>query len=237
MSEIFDAVSLGIRAYDNRNFMRAFQHLYPAARELQPSLDCDAPQAQTREAAKIAFKLLTILGDVYPEAQHRAANALLTGYNGVSQSWIEGEKALRKAAEKNYPPAQADLGALLGERGRLNEAEKWLRLAGTQRAADYRERRLIPKLMAHLEKPANAGDANAQYRLGILFAERQQPIHAYKWLSLAGTPEAIGYRDEMLPNMTPIQVAAGKKLVTDYLNRALPPRKRPVHKRTPDIGG
>jgi TPR repeat protein len=150
------AITLGIQAYEGRDFKTAIQHLLPVARKFAPRLE-HSPARDTGSRpldARTAFDLLRVVEDHFPAAKYRAAKSLMYGYNGVPPEANMGGILLRQAAEERHPEAQA--------------------------------------------------------HLGTLFANRRMVIHAYKWLTLAGTERAIAYRDKFVPEMTPVQLAAGK---------------------------
>jgi TPR repeat protein len=69
-----------------------------------------------------------------------------------------------------------------------------------------------PELVAELRAEAMKGDTDAQYGLGIVYAEgrgvEQDEIEAYAWLCVAmlqGDPEAENLRDVVMHSLSPEQ--------------------------------
>lgn len=103
-------------------------------------------------------------------------------------------------ADKGDPTAQTNVGFIYangqGVPQNYAEAVKWFRLAADQ------------------------GSAYAQLNLGVMYANGQgvpqDYVAAYKWFSLSatqGNTEAVKGRDNIVPLMTPAQIAEVQKLV------------------------
>jgi TPR repeat protein len=118
----------------------------------------------------------------------------------VAVSW------LRKAAEQNYVEAQRDLGVCYqdgtGVQQDYGEAVKWCR------------------------KAAEQGDDLAQYGLGCRYAKGQgvekDQAEAYKWMLLAaaqGDSRIIKYKTLLKANLSPEQLAEGKRRANDWLKQ------------------
>ena len=72
-------------------------------------------------------------------------------------------------------------------------------------------------------KAADQGNANAQYDLGIAYFKGlgvpQDYAIAYMWLNLGaagGNKDAAKFRDALISNMTPAQIAEAQRLARDW---------------------
>jgi len=124
----------------------------------------------------------------------------------VPQDYAEAIKWYRKAAEKNFFMAQAELGRMLyaglGSPQNYQEAFRWFRNAAEQ------------------------DSIMGQFGLGVMyeFGEIvvQDKVEAYKWYSLAaaeGKTEVIKYRDNMMRSLTPEQIAEGQRRAAAFVPR------------------
>ena len=101
--------------------------------------------------------------------------------NGVQKDLVEAIKWFRKAAERNYAPAQAQLGYCYGQGQGVPKDEvegvKWVRKAAEQNLA------------------------NAQYNLGISYRDgigvRKDPAEAVKWLRKAAEQNDVSAQREL----------------------------------------
>lgn len=89
-------------------------------------------------------------------------------------------------------------------------------------AQDFLSRLILyrpdPELAAEIRAAAQAGDVDAQYAMGLLYAEGRgveyDPVAAYLWLSLAvdqGDSEAGDLRHIVLQQMTPVDIAEAER--------------------------
>lgn len=90
-----------------------------------------------------------------------------------------------------------------------------------------------PELAAALRAEAMKGDRDAQYGLGIVYAEgrgvNQDPVEAFAWLSvalLAGDPDAEALREVIGRDMGPDEVRAALGRAADYISRIEAARPR-----------
>jgi hypothetical protein len=142
---------------------------------------------------------------------------------------------LQKAAEQGKVEAQSSLGILQATHQDYTDARQWFQRAAAQGDAGSEVNLAILDLngygtkpdpataAAWLQKAAAQGSAQGQFILGELYEQgqgvKQDVIQAYAWLKLAqmqGSAEA----EKELPNcahaMTPDQIAAGEKLVSQF---------------------
>ena len=98
---------------------------------------------------------LLLINRANPEACYQIANVAYER-RALHQSPIT-ERATRKAADGGYTGAMYNLGVLLGQEGRHDEAEEWYR------------------------KAAKAGDTDAMTNLGILLHEQGKDDQAEEW--------------------------------------------------------
>ncbi len=77
-----------------------------------------------------------------------------------------------------------------------------------------------PEHAEQVREKAEAGDVNAQYAMGLMYAEgrgiRQDEVQAYVWLSRAveqGDQDAAALRYILLSHMEPGQIAAAVRQV------------------------
>jgi TPR repeat protein len=136
------------------------------------------------------------------DSQYNLGICCLKG-QGVPRDHAKAARWFRKAAEQGNALAQYNLGICykqgLGVPGDFAEAVKWLR------------------------KAAEQGDKKAQYKLGGFYANGQgvprDYVRAHMWLNLAevqGLKEAGSARDSVAEKMTPAQIAAAKKLESEW---------------------
>ena len=153
---------------------------------------------------------------------------------GVPQDYAEAVKWYRKAADQGNATAQYNLGGMY-DKGKgvpqdYAEAVKWYRLAADQGNADaqfnlgvmYDNGQGVPQDYAEAMKwyrlAADQGNAAAQNNLGVLYKQGQGVPQDYavamKWFSLSaaqGFQDAVKARDEIMPLMTPAQIAKVRK--------------------------
>jgi uncharacterized protein len=127
---------------------------------------------------------------------------------GVPQDYIEAVKWYRKAADQGDARAQITLGYLF--------------LKGEVLPQDYDE------AVKWYQKAADQGDAAAQISLGIMYRDgwgvSQDDVLAHMWLNLAANQnhtvedrkEAAELRDNLLPLMTPAQIAEAQRLAREW---------------------
>jgi TPR repeat protein len=132
------------------------------------------------------------------EAQYRMGMMARFGW-GVDKDAEAAARWLRKAAEKGHPLAQAELGTMYrlgrGVATDAQEAARWLRSA------------------------ALAGVGIAQLSIGRMYRDgvgvQRDLVEAYAWFTAAGensVMDGLAYRSEIARQMTPDQVAEGKRL-------------------------
>ncbi|MBH0203604.1 MAG: sel1 repeat family protein [Nitrospira sp.] len=125
---------------------------------------------------------------------------------GVPQDDGQARKWYAKAAAQGQAKAQFSLGTLYfnGEGGSKDyqQALRWFRLA------------------------ANQGEALAQTKLAIMYDDGngvpKDKVQAYKWLSLAATngdKPAPMLLNLLVKEMTPAQIAEGKKLASEWKSK------------------
>jgi len=162
--------------------------------------------AAAREAGYFTFAV-KLYGPLAEQGDVRAQNGLGALYdNGLGvprRDSSEAVKWYRRAAEKGYAPAQANLcGTYFMGRGVSRdyaEAVKWC------------------------VRDAEQNDANGQSLLGNMYANGigvpQDYVEGYKWLTLAAEqsfPDAIATRDTLASKMTPIQIAEAWTLARNW---------------------
>lgn len=83
-----------------------------------------------------------------------------------------------------------------------------------------------PELAEALRVEAMKGDRDAQYGLGLVYAEgrgvEQDAVEAYAWLSVAilgGDPDAAILRDIVCREMSGAEVEAALERTADYVSR------------------
>ena len=132
------------------------------------------------------------------EAQYRMGMMARFGW-GVDKDAEVAARWLRKAAEKGHPQAQAELGTMYrlgrGVTADTQEAARWLRSA------------------------ALAGVGIAQLSIGRMYRDgvgvQRDLVEAYAWFTAAGensVMDGLAYRSEIARQMTPDQIAEGKRL-------------------------
>jgi TPR repeat protein len=146
------------------------------------------------------IKVLANQGD--HDAQNKLGAAYYNG-TGVEKNMAEAARWFRQAAEKGYAKAQHNLGIMyyVGEGVPHDEAEavKWFSRAAEQ------------------------GLAAAQHNLGVMYHQGKDipkdPVMAFMWLSLASEQkyeEAIKYRNDLTPQMTPAQLEEARTRARDW---------------------
>jgi len=132
------------------------------------------------------------------DAQYRMGMMARFGW-GMDKDAEAAARWLRLAAEKGHPQAQAELGTMYRQ-GRgvatdAQEAARWLRSA------------------------ALAGVGIAQLSIGRMYRDgvgvQRDLVEAYAWFTAAGdnsVMDGLAYRSEIARQMTPDQVAEGKRL-------------------------
>ena len=124
---------------------------------------------------------------------------------GVPQDSVEGERLLRLAADQGHAEAQTDLGYAYyyGDGGLPQdyaEAVKWYRLAADQGFA-------VPRL-----------NLAVMYYNGL--GVPQDYVEAYAWSSVAAAGGIdVDYRDSIVGELTPEQLAEGQKRATELLEK------------------
>ena len=90
-----------------------------------------------------------------------------------------------------------------------------------------------PTLVDELRIAAMQGNADAQYGLGLVYAEGrgvdQDDIEAYAWLSVAimqGAPEAEDLREVVMQNLTPEQTHQAAERAGHYITEIEQPNRR-----------
>jgi TPR repeat protein len=83
-----------------------------------------------------------------------------------------------------------------------------------------------PELASALRVEALKGDRDAQYGLGLVYAEgrgvEQDNVEAFAWLSVAilgGDPDAAALRDIVLQDMQADEVRTGLARAAEYVSR------------------
>ena len=166
--------------------------------------------AQQTDALKkqfLKYKAKAEKGDA--KAQFMAGYCYYAG-EGVEKDYVEAVKWYRKAAEQNYSEAQVMLAVCYakgrGVDGDYVEAMKWY------------------------HKSAELNNFNAQFVLGGCYADgrgvNKDTVEAYAWFSLAAElsvrdarqpglefREAVDARDKLEKQMSPQQVAEGRKRI------------------------
>lgn len=148
-----------------------------------------------------------------PQEMYEHAKALLKPNVEGDASDFEGAlKWTRKAAEENWLPAVMDMGALYmyggkGVKQDIEAARKWYNKAvemGSKEAhwflgtLDYESSHHVESALKHWRIAAEAGVADAQYRLGRILSQKQETLsEGMQWLEKAarigqkgGVPQA-----------------------------------------------
>lgn len=148
-----------------------------------------------------------------PQEMYEHAKALLKPNVEGDASDFEGAlKWTRKAAEGNWLPAIMDMGALYmyggkGVKQDIEAARKWYNKAvemGSKEAhwflgtLDYESSHHVESALKHWRIAAEAGVADAQYRLGRILSQKQETLsEGMQWLEKAarigqkgGVPQA-----------------------------------------------
>ena len=167
------------------------------------------------------------------KAQHYLGGMYFNGM-GVAKDDVEAVKWYRKAAEQNHANAQVKLGISyafgLGVTKDMKEAAKWYRKAAEQN--DATAQNLVglcydeglgmaqndAEAVKWYRKAAEQNHAGAQNLLGLCYGlgkgVPKDYAEAYKWANLAaaqGNENAKNGRDQLEKEMTPEQIAEGKK--------------------------
>lgn len=121
---------------------------------------------------------------------------------GVARDISQAVAWYRKAAEQGYAKAQSNLGALYADGDGVGRDEA--------------------QAVAWWRKAAEQGHPRARINLGVMYAEgRGVPPNlpvAYALLGTARLPEDLaGYRDRLAAQMSPAQIAQGRKLEADLM--------------------
>lgn len=80
-----------------------------------------------------------------------------------------------------------------------------------------------PRILDHLMTMADAGDHEAQYRLGLIYATEAGDdgmVDAHKWFNLAATSgdrRARAERQELADLMSPAQIAEAQKAARAWM--------------------
>ena len=134
------------------------------------------------------------------EAQYRMGMMARFGW-GVDKDIAAAVKWLSAAAKQNYAPAQAELGTMyrLG-RGVPEDQKEAARL---------------------LTAAATQGVGIAQLSIGRMYRDgigvNRDLVEAYAWFSAAGENDVMdgfAYRGEIIKDMSPEQIAEGKRLAS-----------------------
>ncbi|WP_416897531.1 MAG: hypothetical protein ACMVY4_19010 [Minwuia sp.] len=81
-----------------------------------------------------------------------------------------------------------------------------------------------PKILDTLMAMADAGDRDAQYRIGLIYATESGEaglIHAHKWFNIAATAgdaRARAERQEMAEMMSAAQIAEAQKMARAWMS-------------------
>lgn len=146
------------------------------------------------------------------EARHNMGYAYLNG-EGVERDHERAVYWYRLAADDGFAPAQVELGLCYamgyGVKADLGEARAWWRRAAEQgngRAREYlagteetakpaAAPARLPPAVVDLRKKADAGDADAQFRLAFLYIRGEHvakdDAEVMKWLLLAAAQEHV----------------------------------------------
>ncbi|TKB69563.1 MAG: sel1 repeat family protein [Nitrospira sp.] len=167
---------------------------------------------------------------------------------GVPQDVAQSAKWFQKAAAQGYAPAQDDLGIAyfsgLGVPQDFTQARQWYEKAAAQ---GYVEAQLhlgwlydmglkgapLDYTMARqwYEKAAEQSNAEAQFKLGTLYrfgaGGPKDNVRAYMWFTLAAEHyqldieryKAEEHQKSAEKDMTPVQIAEGKKLAREWTPR------------------
>jgi uncharacterized protein len=162
---------------------------------------------------------------------------------GVPQDYAEAARLYRLAADQGMAPAQAELGVMYfrGEGVPQNDAEavRLYRLAAQQDYAaaemmlglTYRDglagvTQNYAEAVKWYTPAAEQGLPEAQLDLGVLYligeGVPQDYVRAHMWLNLSaaqGNEKAIKYRDKIVGQMTPEQIAEAQKLASEWKPR------------------
>ncbi len=136
-----------------------------------------------------------------------------SGYGEIAKDSKQAFKWIRMSADKGYPMAQLDMGAMYAKGMGVpkDEAEslKWYHKA----AENWR-------------KSAEHGDADSQLWLGVMHRDGlgmgKDPVEAYKCFILASAePRQLGVacRDQISKQMTPEEISEGKQRASAFVAR------------------
>lgn len=143
-----------------------------------------------------------------PQEMYEYAKALLKpNIEGDASDFAGALQWTRRAAEQNWLPAVLDMGTLYmyGGRGVKQDAETarmWYNKAvelGSKEAhwflgvLDYESAHNIESALKHWQIAAEAGIADAQYRLGRILSQKKETLQAgIQWLEKAARPGQKG---------------------------------------------
>ncbi|MDB4413461.1 sel1 repeat family protein, partial [Pirellulaceae bacterium] len=160
---------------------------------------------------------------------------------GVPQDFAEAAKWYRKAAEQGSAEAQYSLGRMYrdgqGVPKDVEETVKWYRKAAEQGSAKAQNSMGLSyaagigvthdfaEAAKWFRKAAEQESAKAQNNLGRMYRDGQGVpkdfAEAYAWFSVSatgGNVMAVEARDILKQNLSPEQLATGKRRATEYLN-------------------
>ncbi len=180
----------------------------------------------------------------HASAQNWLGRQYLQG-QGVPQDAAQAVMWFQKAAAQGYAPAQDDLGIAyffgLGVPQDFAQARQWYEQAAAQGNVQAQlhlgwlydmglKGAPLDRAMARqwYEKAAEQSNAEAQFKLGTLYrfgaGGSKDNVRAYMWFSLAAEHyqldieryKAEEYRKSAEKDMTPVQIAEGKKLAREW---------------------
>src|SRR5262245_46279813 len=178
-----------------------------------------------------------------PKAQYDLGVFYRHGY-GVQQDVAEGLKWYHKSADQDFVEAELELGRLyyLGDTGisqNYREAAHWLTKAAEHGKAwaqntlaviylnGYGVEKDAKQTFSWFQRAAEGRNAKAQSNIGQMYAEgtgvEKNLVKAYQWLTLAaqqGETSAPKMLVGVEPNLTPDQVAEGKRLASEWKAQA-----------------
>ena len=186
--------------------------LMAAAASWSPALAQDAARAAyEREdylSAAALYAPRAVQGE--PEAQYRMGMMARFGW-GMEKDSAAAVGWLRQAADRGHAQAQAELGTMyrLG-RGVAEDAKEAARL---------------------LRSAATSGVGIAQLSIGRMYRDgtgvERDLVEAYAWFSAAGdnnVMDGLAYRSEIVKQMSPQQIADGKRRATEVSRKENEPR-------------
>lgn len=184
------------------------------------------------ESAHLAFTYFSSAADCGNNTAQLVLSELYEEGDGVEQSNEQAIKYLEMAANANFVDAYLNLGRLLSEVERYDEAEKWLKLALEHLGSEhpdytfnlellgnlyYQKDQNEPKVYEYNHKAAIRGSSRAKFNLGYLYE------YGIGGVSQDENQSLYWYRSAAIDGYAPAQCSVGRYYFDkeDY-ERAIP---------------